>query len=299
MAITKEQLIKEFKALGIKKGEMLHLKVSMKSIGNIEGGGNAFLEALLEVVGDEGTLVSDAFINSYPFPLSRENAKIIPDDDSKSYAGYFSNLMIKYPKSYRSKHPIHKFSAIGKDAKALTENHTPNSGGYDLLDKMCEMGATNLTIGKRTVGVGTTHIAIEKMNFKKKIVEQGINFRDEQGNIKQFKVNWNGGCGNGFPKFIEEYRKYGSVIKETKIGEANALYTKMSKTLEIEMNILRENPNYFFCDNPACYDCRISWEHSDKEYLKFYFAWIKSNYKTLNVKRMVNILKLVSKKRKH
>jgi aminoglycoside N3'-acetyltransferase len=55
--LTKEDLVKDIRALGVKEGDLLHLKVSMKSIGDVEGGAKTLLDALLEVVGKEGTLI--------------------------------------------------------------------------------------------------------------------------------------------------------------------------------------------------------------------------------------------------
>jgi len=288
--ITKSEIIKQLKDVGIQKGELLHLKVSMKAIGEIEGGGKTFLDALIETVGYEGTIVCDAFIDTYSLPLSKKESSNIANDKSISNSGYFANLMIQHKDSYRSHHPVHKFCAIGKLAKLLTDNHTAQSGGYDLLDEMCLLGANNLTIGEKTVGVGTTHVAIEKMGFRKKIENQGVNYIDN-GVVKLFKVNWNGGCGVGFPKFIDKYRELGSIIKESKIGFANALYTSMQKTLEVELSVLKDNPKFFFCDNPSCYDCRISWEHSEKKYLIFIISWLKANYKEINFLRLVRSLK--------
>ena len=35
---TKNDLVKDIRALGVKEGDLLHLKVSMKSIGDVDGG---------------------------------------------------------------------------------------------------------------------------------------------------------------------------------------------------------------------------------------------------------------------
>lgn len=293
---TKEDLIKDLQNIGIKKGDLLHLKVSLKSIGKIEGGADTLVDALLDVVGEEGTIVSDAFVSVFALPLSDEDAEKISEEKTPSYAGAFCNSMIKNPKSFRSKHPIQKFSAIGAMAEELCNNHTDKSGGYDLLWEMIKLNAKNLTIGKNVVGVGTTHVAIEHMGFKRKEIHVGRNYLAQDGNIKLAKVDWNGGCGVGFLKFIPLYREIGGMIKEANIGNAHSYFTDMNKSYNTEIQKLKEDPKFFFCNKPDCYSCRITWEHSDKKYVKFYFSWLKTHLKVLNFKKIKNITKIAFKK---
>ena len=235
--ITKENLVKDLQNIGIKKGDLLHLKVSLRAIGKIEGGANTLVEALLDAVGEDGTIVSDAFVSVFALPLSNEDAKKIADDKTLSYAGGFANAMINHPKAERSKHPIQKFSAIGAKAKELCENHTPEKGGYELLVDMMKMNAKNLTVGKNVVGVGTTHVAIEDLGFQRRQLPVGRNYYDENNQVKLAKVNWNGGCGNGFLKFIPLYRQQKGMINEANIGNAHSYFTDMNDTYNVESNM--------------------------------------------------------------
>lgn len=293
---TKADILKDIINIGVRKGDILHLKVSMRAIGKVEGGADTLLDVLLEVVGEKGTIVSDAFVNVYALPLSEEDAKKISDDMTQSYAGVFANKMIKHPKAFRSKHPIQKFSAIGAKAEEYCKKHNDKTGGYALLDYMIDDDAKNLTIGGAVAGVGTTHVAIERLGFKRKIINKGINYKANNGEVKFAKVDWNGGCGDGFKNFIPLYYEKGGIIKSGKIGNSEAILTSMKKTLNIEMETMRENNNFFFCNDPACYSCRLSWEHSDKNRIKFVWAWLKKNYSGLSFNRFKVIYKSILKK---
>ena len=291
--LNQDTLVEQLRQVGVKQGDLLHLKVSMKAIGKINGGASTLLNALLEVVGSEGTLVADAFVDVYPLPLTEDQKSNVVDDNSPSYAGVFTNEMIKHPQMIRSKHPIQKFVAIGKLAEELCFNHTYESGGYYLLEKMSDKNAKNLTIGEKVAGVGTTHIAIEKAGFVRKQLNKGVLYRTDSNKVKLAVVNWNGGCAAGFPKFIPYYEKYGAIISKSKIGNAEALLTDMKITLEIEQEILKKDPHFFLCDDKACYSCRMTWDHSKKNKIKFYLAWIKKNYKSLGIKRITRLLKTI------
>lgn len=264
--IDYRNLVEDLSNLGVRKGDLLNLKVSLKSIGWIQGGAKTLIDAILDVIGKEGTIVSDAFVQSYPLPLSKKHSTIISNERSPSYAGMLANAMIEYPGMFRSSHPIQKFVAIGRLADDLMSNHTPDSSAYDVLYNLTKMGGKNLKIGddKVVVGVGTTHVAVALLGFKKKrrISPRGVNFIDEKGETRVFEVNWSGGCGRGFNNFLEIYKERGAIISEGFVGNAKSKITDMQKTLEIEMEVLKTNPRFFLCSDPLCFDCRASWEFS-------------------------------------
>ncbi len=258
---TEQELIQDLKKAGIPEGCLLHLKVSLKAIGKIDGGPKTLLNALIKTVGSSGTLVIDSFTTSYPLPLSEEHATQISTKESPSYAGALANVMIQHPDSVRSNHPIQRFTAIGAMAEELMNAHTPESGGYDVLERMAELNAMNLSVGRNTVGVGTTHVAIEKMGFGKKRSSMGVNYLKNDGSVGLFEVNWNGGCGRGFPKFLPYYEKENH-LKWVKVGKADAVYTSMKGTLNVELAMVKKDPSFYFCDDPTCKDCRLNWDHS-------------------------------------
>ncbi|MGI6411299.1 MAG: AAC(3) family N-acetyltransferase [Bacteroidales bacterium] len=290
---TKKKIISDLQNLGLKKGDIIHVKVSMRSVGKLENGANTLLEALLETIGEEGTLVADAFVNVYPLPLNSLQKLDIADDNTPSNAGVFVNEMIKHPKMFRSKHPIQKFVAIGNFAEKICAQHLPNSGGYDLLKNIINLNSKNLNIGENIIGVGTTHLAIEYLNFKRKQLNLGRLYRTEKGDIELAKVNWNGGCSNGFVNFLPYYENNKAIISKGKLGRTQAILTDMKKTLEIEIQELKNNPSLFFCSNPACYSCKMTWEHSEKNKIKFGFNWLRKNFKNLSFKRILSIFKIV------
>lgn len=55
-SITKEDIKKGLRALGLKRGDIVGVHSSLRSFGYVEGGADAVIDALLEVVGKEGTI---------------------------------------------------------------------------------------------------------------------------------------------------------------------------------------------------------------------------------------------------
>ena len=280
---TRAGLISDLKAIGIKPGELLHLKVSMRALGKIDGGAEALLEALIEVVGNEGTLVCDSFINSFPLPFKGDLKQYLVDDMTPTYAGAFARTMVNHPDNIRSQHPIKKFSAIGKRAEELMLNHTVDCFAYNPLLIMAQEGAKNLTIGKNVQGVGTTHVAVHLVGLQRKKPKEGVVYRDKDGELKEYRVDWNGGHGN-FLKFKPLYETRGGIIKTAAIGKAESILTDMKKTLEIEIAKLKEDPAFFFCDDPACKSCRLSWDHSTGNIIEVYYHLARAKVRKILAK---------------
>lgn len=265
-AFTKEQLISQIRALGIGEGHLLHLKVSLKSLGPVEGGAQTLLDAFLEVVGPSGTLVVDAFSQSFKLPMSQAESNYISDSHSKAYTGYFNQIFIQHPSMVRSRHPVQRFAAIGAFAHELMDNHTPFSPAYDVLERLARKGARNVNVGENIIGVGTTHVAIEETMLRKHNPPMGVNYLDVDGEVKFFRVNWMGGCSRGCVKYVPEYERLGLVTRGS-VGYATAMVTDMHGTLAVDRQMIARDPSSFFCDDPTCKDCQLRWDHSTGNWL--------------------------------
>lgn len=286
--MDKKQLVQELINIGIEKGDILNVKISIKSIGEVEGGVNTIIDSLLETVGSEGTIVCDSFISPFYSVFKCFKRNCVSDRYTSSYAGAFANVMINRPDAFRSSHPIQAFTAIGKDAETLTESFRGDSVPYGFLRQIADMGGKNLRIGdvNKVVGVGTTHVAICELGFWQLCVPRGIYYIDEHGNKRFFQRYWANGCPKGFNKLMHYYYEGGAVIKKGKVGNASALLTSMSKTLEIEKLLFKQNPAAFLCGDDACLNCSFAWEFSTGTL----YQCIKSNLKKGSYKRAFEAL---------
>jgi aminoglycoside 3-N-acetyltransferase len=262
--LTKEDLVRDLRALGVRRGDLINAKVSLKSIGHVAGGAATVLDALLEAVGPSGTIVTDSFLAVYPLPLSRENRQKLADRTTPSYAGALANALVSHPRASRSSHPVQKFAAVGARAEELMSAHTPGSYAYDVLRVMAEEGGRNLKIGseQKTVGVGTTHVAIGLLRLRQKRDRRGRAYVAEDGTVRVFERDWAGACARGFINLLPYYGPVGGIVSEGRVGLAQAKITDMKKTLDVELELLRKDPSLFMCNDPACVECRLSWEFS-------------------------------------
>lgn len=261
--LTRNDLVQDLRNLGVGQGDLINVKASLRSIGNIQGGVDTLIEAILEAVGPSGTIVTDSFVDVHS-PFSRAFWKNIVDQGAPSYAGALANAMLMRSDVHRSRHPVQKFALIGAMAETLATGHTPDSYAYDVLRIMAERGGKNLKIGadEKVPGVGTTHVAIGLAGLRQKRPLAGVRYKDAHGKVRSFYRNWSGGCMKAFYNLNSSYdRAPGAILGKGKVGEAPAKLTSMGTTLRLEQELIRTNAGRFLrCGNLACLDCRFSWE---------------------------------------
>ncbi|MFP4187574.1 MAG: aminoglycoside N(3)-acetyltransferase [Acholeplasmataceae bacterium] len=189
-------LKKDLISLGLKTGDRVIVHTSLSRIGWISGGAVAYIDALLEVVGPNGTVVmptqtadnSDpAAWGNPPVPknwiptIARTTPAFDADKTPTRGMGRVPEVFRKYPGAIRSNHPTDSFAALGKDARSLTQHHALSPGfGLD-----SPLGYLYLNQGKILLtGVGydtctALHLAeclsgvVPKRKLKTAMMEQG------------------------------------------------------------------------------------------------------------------------------
>jgi len=147
MAYSKERLKEDMLKLGIKNGDVILMHSSYKSLGKIDGGAKTFYDALLEVLGKDGTLIVPAL--SYE-TVTRDNP-VFNLKTSPSCVGYLTEYFrTEVDGVVRSVHPTHSCCAVGKLAKEITASHyldvTP-VGENSPFHKLPEYGGKILMLG--------------------------------------------------------------------------------------------------------------------------------------------------------
>ena len=127
--LTFERLVEEFRELGMRERDILFIHSSYKSFGGVEGGPQTVIDALLDVIGPEGTLIMPTF--NYDF------LKGIPWDfrTTPSQMGVLTELVRTDPRAKRMHHAIYSMSAIGKHADELVAHRTNDCFGETTIFK--------------------------------------------------------------------------------------------------------------------------------------------------------------------
>ncbi|RSK34343.1 aminoglycoside N(3)-acetyltransferase [Bhargavaea beijingensis] len=162
--VSKETIKAHLAHAGIGKGDRIIVHSSLKKVGWVSGGEQAFVEALLETVTADGTVVmpSQSSDNSDPKnwmappvpedwhePIRRTLPAYDPHLTHLRGMGKIPECLHRHPETVRSPHPAHSFIAWGRDSAEWMRDHplTDSFGEGSPLGKMYGLGVKVLLVG--------------------------------------------------------------------------------------------------------------------------------------------------------
>lgn len=113
-----KKLVEDLQNLTLTKGDSVIVHSSLKSMGNVEGGAKTVIDALSEVIGEDGTLLFPAFTFSTSNVTSEFSILETP-----VCIGTIAETFRHEKGVLRSFHPSHSVCARGPLAKAYIEGH--------------------------------------------------------------------------------------------------------------------------------------------------------------------------------
>ena len=151
-------LQQSFEAFGIPRGGVVIVHSSLSAFGNVAGGGTAIVQALLDSLGDTGTLVVPAFTPQISAPTPGAHAPgQLPADPPVPYfhgatptpMGAVPNAVLADARHRRSSHPQASVAAIGPRADDITADHplAYALGRHSPFERLHDLGTHILLLG--------------------------------------------------------------------------------------------------------------------------------------------------------
>jgi aminoglycoside 3-N-acetyltransferase len=140
---TRETLAADLRAVGLQPGMVVIVHSSLSSIGWVNGGPVAVMQALLDVITPDGTLVMPAHSGEYSDPSYWQHPPVpevwwpiirdtMPAFDPRCTPtrgmGRIAETFRTWPGARRSLHPQDSFAAWGRRAEFITANHALENG---------------------------------------------------------------------------------------------------------------------------------------------------------------------------
>ena len=195
---TRDGLAADLRSLGVAPGDLLLVHTSVKALGWIPGGPVAVVQALLDAVGEAGTLVvpTQTAANSDPsawqhppvpedwWPVIREHTPAFdPAVTPSEWMGRVPEVVRTWPGARRSAHPQTSFAALGPLADEVCAVHDLDSqcGERSPLAALERLGARVLLLGATFGSCTAFHLAEYRVPGAAPTKSDGAAVRTEDG----------------------------------------------------------------------------------------------------------------------
>jgi aminoglycoside 3-N-acetyltransferase len=237
--VTVGSLREDLRVLGVETGMVLLVHSSLSSLGWVNGGPVAVIQALEEALGPEGTLVMPAHSAGLSDPKDWNNPPV-PEEWKETIRqtmpaydldltpcrsmGVIAETFRKQAGVLRSDHPQVSVSAWGKQAEFITREHSLDYslGENSPLARLYDLGAWILLLGVKHDNNTSLHLAEYRAEYPgKKEIRQGAPIMVE-GERKWVEFKELAECTKDFRKIGKKYREVGGRQMVGKIGGAKS-----------------------------------------------------------------------------
>ncbi len=160
VVLTRDDVAASLREAGLGEGDDVFFQASMAAFGTIEGGPEAVIGALRDVVGEEALIAMPAFPLSGPAVEHLRSHPVFDSRTDPSRMGAISETFRRMPGTLRSLHPTHSFCASGAGAEEVLAGHehaaTPFGEGTPFV-RIRERGATQVYFGSGTRAITMYH----------------------------------------------------------------------------------------------------------------------------------------------
>ncbi len=174
--VTRRSLAADLRTLGVEAGSTLLVHSSLSRLGWVAGGAVAVIQALLDALGDDGTLVMPAYSTELTDPEHWHHPPVpsswwpVIRDESPAFdpaitptrgLGTIAETFRRWPGVIRGQHPHVSFAARGPQAAAVVTPHDLDAelGEGSPLAHLYDLGAQVLLLGVGHGNNSSLHLA--------------------------------------------------------------------------------------------------------------------------------------------
>ena len=113
LPVKKADIVRDLANLRLPEAGLVFLHSSLSAIGNVQGGAATVVDALMDALGPEGTLVVPGFTYPEDYPDSADPDWVFDPTNTPSGMGAISNELRTRDGALRSLHLWHSVTAVG------------------------------------------------------------------------------------------------------------------------------------------------------------------------------------------
>jgi len=253
--VTHEGLSVGLRRLGLQSGDRVIAHSSLSSFGVVEGGAQTVIEAILAVIGPQGTLMAPHFFSPhYEGDFDHRNPP-------PTYCGAVPRLLRTWPGAVFSFHPSHPMVVVGPDAEQLTRDHYRVSavGKNSPADRLAKMGGKVLLLGvtqwvNSMIHVGEAYAAVPYWGQPHPDRRRGRWAIMPDGQRAWVPLPETPGDSAGYHR-LDPFLIERGLIAFGLIGRARCRLMAGQALIDAVVEFLRRDPGGLLCDQPDCYYC--------------------------------------------
>ncbi len=183
-SLDRATLVRDLTRLGVPRGGLLMVHSSLRSLGHVAGGANAVLDALLETLGPDGTLV----LPTFTYPIARDPGFVFDPHRTPSLMGAISDAGRRHPRARRSLHLQHSIAVIGPLAETIVTSGGESSWDTDSpMRQIRDRNGQYLLLGVPYQNLTAVHVCeIElQVPYRKPVQVEGT-MRRPDGSLASF-----------------------------------------------------------------------------------------------------------------
>jgi len=245
-------LADQLRGLGLTHGSGVLVHSSLRAVRPVEGGADAVVDALLDVVGEEGLLV----VPTFTYDSERF------DGTEPARTGAIAEAARRRDEAVRSMHPTYSVAAIGAGAEGLCRDHElrPGTDVDTPLDRLASSGGAVLLLGVGHVANTTVHVGEFHANAAYLTIPFDPSWPREHvvavSPSEERRVGYDRfpGCSRSFG-LVERGLRARAAVRDGKIGGALVQLIDSRAIIDETVELLDEDPTALLCTDPRCYRC--------------------------------------------
>ena len=251
--MTKSSLINDLKSMGLTGSETILIHSSMKAVGNVEGGADTVLDALMEFFAD-GLLL----LPTHTWKTVNESNPVFDVSNSESCVGILTELFRRRPGVVRSLHPTHSIAAFGRNAESYIAGelscNTPCTPG-GCYDRLKDVDGRILLIGVTHARNTYIHSVEEVLNVPNRLSDKPMKLSviDNSGNSHTvyMRKHYNASqphISEDFVKLAQAYIDCGAA-RNVMFGDAPSVLCNARGIFNVTRHVLAPAPECFITED--------------------------------------------------
>lgn len=257
MSETRESIANDLRALGIEPGDVVFFHSSLKSLGWVEGGAEAVVDAFLDAVGSEGLVIVPTLTFTYADGELRKYA--FDPKETPSRVGRITDTLWRRPNAFRSAHPTHSIAAIGRRAEELVQGHdrTSTFGKDGPYRRYVDWGAKIMFLGVDMRCNTTLHAIEDWLDLPYLQTERAV-IKGPDGRPQVVEVHKSPMGDRDFyrPRAkVQRLLEDSGMIRRGRVGKADTRWVPGQEMVQAVVAGLYERPDLLLCDRRNCEFC--------------------------------------------